>query len=141
MLILYLGLRKNILWNHISDDVFKDNLDLKIWKIYAKRSRIVWLWYIFWCTVHDLHCVKSSRIRNFSGPYFPAFVLHTERYGVSLRIQSECGKIRTRKTLNIDTFRAVLNSATDILLAVFLKISGFLMLLRDKEEEPWHEMC
>ena len=141
MLILYLGLRKNILWNHISDDVFKDNLDLKIWKIYAKRGRIVWLWYIFWCTVQNLHCVKSSRIRNFSGPYFPVFGLHTERYRVSLRIQSECGKIRSRNTLNIDTFHAGLNSATDILLAVFIKISGFLMLLRDKKDEPWHEMC
>ena len=31
-----------------------------------------------------------------SGPYFPAFGLNTERYFVSLRIQSECGKIRTR---------------------------------------------
>ena len=31
------------------------------------------------------------------GPYFPPFGRHTERYGVSLRIQSEYGKIRTRK--------------------------------------------
>ena len=30
-----------------------------------------------------------------------------ERYFVSLRIQDECGKIRTRKTRNIDTFYAV----------------------------------
>ena len=36
------------------------------------------------------HCVKS-------GPHFPAFGLNTERYSVSLRIQSECWKIRTRK--------------------------------------------
>ena len=34
-------------------------------------------------------CVKSVRIRSFSGPYFPAFGLNTERYSVSLRIQSE----------------------------------------------------
>ena len=38
-----------------------------------------------------------SKYRVFSGPYFPAFGLNTERYGVSLRIQSECGKMRTRK--------------------------------------------
>ena len=38
-----------------------------------------------------------SKYRVFSGPYFPAFGLNTERYSVSLRIQSECGKIRTRK--------------------------------------------
>ena len=28
------------------------------------------------------HCVKNVRIRSFSGPYFPAFVLNTDRYGV-----------------------------------------------------------
>ena len=41
---------------------------------------------------------KVSFIRSYSGPYFPAFGLNTERYKVSLRIQSECKKIRTRIT-------------------------------------------
>ena len=54
-----------------------------------------------------VHCVKGVRIRRFSSPYFPAFGLSAGRYGVSLRIQSECGKIRTIKTLNTDTFHAV----------------------------------
>ena len=40
---------------------------------------------------------KSSKCGIFSGPYFTAFVLYTERYSASLRIQSWCGKIRTRK--------------------------------------------
>ena len=44
-----------------------------------------------------IRCVKDVRIRSFSGLYFPAFGLNTERYGVSLRIQSKCRKIRTRK--------------------------------------------
>ena len=48
-----------------------------------------------------------SSIRSFSGPYFPALGLDTERYGVSLHIQSEFGKIRTRKTPNRDAFQAV----------------------------------
>ena len=26
------------------------------------------------------HCVKSVLIRSYSGPYFPAFGLNTERY-------------------------------------------------------------
>ena len=39
---------------------------------------------------------KVSKYTVFSGPYFLAFGLITERYGVSLRIQSECWKIRTR---------------------------------------------
>ena len=55
------------------------------------------------------HCVKNVRIRSNSGPYFPAFGLNTERYSVSLRIQSECGKIRTRITPNRDTFYGVLS--------------------------------
>ena len=42
-----------------------------------------------------------------STPAFPAFELNTERYGVSPRIQSECGKMRTRITPNTDTFQAV----------------------------------
>ena len=37
-------------------------------------------------------CVKSVRIRSYSGPYFPALGLNTERSEVSLRIQSKCGK-------------------------------------------------
>ena len=36
-----------------------------------------------------IRCMKSVRIRSFSGPYFPAFGLNTERVGVSPHIQSE----------------------------------------------------
>ena len=53
------------------------------------------------------HCVKSVCIQSFSGPYFPAFGLNTERYTASSHIQSECWKIWTRKTLNTDTLHAV----------------------------------
>ena len=55
-----------------------------------------------------LHCVKIVGIRSFLGPSFPAFRLNTERYGASLRIQSECRKTRTRKTPNRNTFHTVL---------------------------------
>ena len=51
--------------------------------------------------------VKSVRIRSYSGPYFPAFGLNTESYGVSLCIQCGYGKIRTRIIPNMDTFYAV----------------------------------
>ena len=57
---------------------------------------------------YSLHCLKSVRNRSFSGPYFPAFGLNMKRYSVPPRIQSECGKIWTRKTPNTDTFHAVL---------------------------------
>ena len=55
-----------------------------------------------------IHCVKRVHIRSFSGPLFPAFGLNTERYEVSLCIQSESGKIRTRKTPNMDTSHAII---------------------------------
>ena len=44
---------------------------------------------------------------EFCGPYFPIFRLNTEIHEVSLRVQSKCGKIRTGKTPNTDTFQAV----------------------------------
>ena len=53
------------------------------------------------------HCGKSVCIRRFSGPYFAAFGLNAGRYSVSLRIQSQCGEIWTRKTPNTDIFHAV----------------------------------
>ena len=55
--------------------------------------------------VHSLqhnHCVKRDPIRSFTGPHFPAFELNTEIYSVNLRIQSESGKMRIRKTQNTD---------------------------------------
>ena len=51
--------------------------------------------------------VKSVRVRSYSGPHFLAFGLNTERYSVSLRIQSEYGKMPTRIISNMDTFYVV----------------------------------
>ena len=56
----------------------------------------------------SLHRVISVRIRSFSDPCFPTFGLSAEICGVSLRIQSEFGKIWPRKTPNTDTSHAVL---------------------------------
>ena len=44
-----------------------------------------------------LHCIKSVRIRSYSGPHFLAFGLNTKRYD------------QNRITPNMDTFYAVLN--------------------------------
>ena len=46
-------------------------------------------------------------IWSYSGPYFLAFGLNMERYRVSLRIQSECGKMPTRITPNTENFFTV----------------------------------
>ena len=57
--------------------------------------------------VATIYCVKSVLIRSFSGLYFPTFGLNAERYSLSPRIQSECGKIQTGKTPNTDSFHVV----------------------------------
>ena len=62
---------------------------------------------LFWSVFSRIQ-TEYGEIRSYSGPYFPAFGLNTERYSVSLHIQSECGKIRTRITPNTDTFYAVI---------------------------------
>ena len=68
-----------------------------------------------------VHCVKSVRIRSYSGLYFPVFGLNKKRYGVSLVIQAKCEKIRTRKTPNTDTFYSVIVAA--VIVAAFLAFS------------------
>ena len=70
-----------------------------------------WIWEVkkdFW---RKWHCVKSVHIRRiFLICIFP----HSDwiqRCSVSLRIQSECEKIMTRKTPNTDTFHTVWSKA------------------------------
>ena len=53
--------------------------------------------------------MKSVLVLSYSGPYFLAFGLNTERYSVSLRIRSECGKMWTKITSNTDAFYAVIS--------------------------------
>ena len=51
---------------------------------------------------------ENCPFSDFSRPYFPAVWLNTEGNEAFLRILSKYGKIRTRKTPNMDTFHAVL---------------------------------
>ena len=55
----------------------------------------------------DVRCVKSVCIRTYSGQYFPAFRLNTERFSV---FSPNAGKYGTRITLHTDTFHAVVLS-------------------------------
>ena len=61
-----------------------------------------------------MHCVKSICIRSYSGPHFfphfPALGLNTERYAVSLCIQSECGKILEKADQNNSEYGHILRS-------------------------------
>ena len=47
---------------------------------------------------------KCPHTMFFSGPYFPIFELNTEIYSVNLCIQSEWGKIWTRKNFVFGNF-------------------------------------
>ena len=77
-------------------------------RVFRMFSESLGLWndFIFRTLVSNTITAWSVRIRSYSGPYFSIFGLNTERYSVSLRIQSECGKIRTIITPNRDTFYA-----------------------------------
>ena len=68
----------------------------------------------------QIHYVKSVQIRSFSGPYFPVLELNTEIYSINHIIQSEYGKIRTRKTPCLNTFHAVIRTLTYKLNMVWL---------------------
>ena len=48
------------------------------------------------------NCAKSVSVWSYCGPHFPPFGLNMETYSVSPRIQSKCGKMRTRITPNTD---------------------------------------
>ena len=53
------------------------------------------------CFLVTWHWVKSVRIRRFSGPYFPAFGLNMERYGIrtkyGLKVSPNAGKYGLEK--------------------------------------------
>ena len=53
-----------------------------------------------WAATHK-HCEKRACIWSYSGPHFPVFGVRI------LRIQSKCGKIRTKIAPTADTFYVV----------------------------------
>ena len=70
---------------------------------------------------------KVSKYGVISVPYFPAFGLNTERYEVSLRIQPECGKTRTRNNSVFGLFSRSLFSGNIWKLLVFWFFQGYRM--------------
>ena len=83
-----------------------------------------------------MHGAKSVRIWSYSGPHFPACGLNTDRYGLSIRIQSKRWKMRTRITLNTGTFHAVLFILNqDLSILKFgLTVASNIAMLGDTEE-------
>ena len=68
------------------------------------RFKVKYIYCYIWRNTHSTTAWKVSKYGGFSVPYFPTFGLNTERYSVSLRIQSEGGKIRTRKNSVFEHF-------------------------------------
>ena len=57
----------------------------------------------------DLHCIKKVRIRSFSDPHFSRIFSHSDRISpYSVQMRENQGKVRTRITLNKDSFYAAL---------------------------------
>ena len=118
-----------------------------IWEDVSKKRK-----FSFFFVLHDFyqiifyvdkwHCAKCVRIRSYFGLHFPTLGLNTERYSVSLLIQSECGKMiprderygvsfgiqskcgkmRTRITPNTNVFHAVWHASLRLFFKTLLWI-------------------
>ena len=70
----------------------------------------------------SFHCLKNVHYQSFSGPHFPVFGLNTETYSLNLRIQSECRKMRKRKSPNTNTFYKVFSYFVSLYKLLLLNI-------------------
>ena len=118
---------------------------LQIWSHWLKKSlmenfifcAVTALWEKFWARYCTVHCVKSTRIRSFSGLHFPSFGLNTESISpYSVRIWENTDQ----KTPNMDTFHAViygnvLLEITSIMVILFM--IKILIILFTRKLNPW----
>ena len=70
----------------------------------------IFLSLFFWRDYEVRALRKKCTIWSYSGLFFPAFGLNTKKYRVSLRIRSECGKMRTRINPNTNTSHTVVKA-------------------------------
>ena len=80
-----------------------------------------------------------SKYGDLSTLYFLVYGLNAERYGVSVRLQSEYRKIRTRKTPNLDTFHAV-TSTLEIIISPENVCDEFLFKGTHRERLVFHSI-
>ena len=113
---LYGGILQNILSQEITDEDMKTpwpiNFLLSFWQhtnllafplLFRTRE-----WMFCWKygkVFQSSSLCESARIQGFWCPYFPKFRLNTKIYSINLRIQTKSGKIWTRKTPNMDTWK------------------------------------
>ena len=73
------------------------SLLLSVFRFFSGNYLFIWTEYGDSLSISYLNTAwKVSKYGVISGPYFPVFGLNTERYGVSLHIESKYRKIRTR---------------------------------------------
>ena len=78
-------------------------LNLYLFSRNASQWLLLWInacdqeFLLWWSITRKCHFLKSVQILSFFWSVFCRIRTETERYGVSLRIQSECGEIRTRR--------------------------------------------
>ena len=95
-------------WNYLSS-MIKDNLNLLYMIREAKKAFSTGSMFSFWSESKMNSNLantarKVSKYGVISGPYFSLFGLNMEGYGVSLRIQPEYRKIRTRNNSVFEHF-------------------------------------
>ena len=100
------GPRARLIWGPFANDAFAPAVT--IWEV-LKVKKTFWYkqWFYEKRRIFNSDCAKSVHIQSYSVPHFPIFGLNTERYRISLRIQYECGKIRSRITPNTANFQAL----------------------------------
>ena len=87
-------------------------------------ERIHFHWYYVSITLRQKCPYSELFWSNFFG-----FGMNTERYGVSLRIQPECGKMRTRVTPNTDTLRSVFFPSLHVITFMYWTFSFYFFTL------------
>ena len=83
--------------------IFKMNFLPSVTLVYSEFGALCTKFYRGWSYAYSMRTLtlysswKGSKCGVYSGSYFLVFELNMAIYGVNLRIQSECRKIRTRK--------------------------------------------
>ena len=90
---------------------------LLVWRKKQETKWLLWFYSTDWLQHFSIkyskstHCLKSVRIRSYSGPHFPPIFPHADWIrrdtGISpnsVWMREDAGKMRTRTTPNTDTF-------------------------------------
>ena len=90
------------------------------------------------------HRVKSVQIRSFFWSLFAAFRLNTERYSVSFRFPSKCGKKLTSKNFVFGHFSRSVSVSNSNFLTMDMDLQkywGMLRVSRTAKAEAYSKVC